>query len=60
MSYRLKLPLSMRRLHLVFYVVKLTTTPKKPILGQHFLSLLSPIVMNGEEEWKVERALNSY
>ena len=58
-AYRLKLPYGMRQLHLVFNVVKLSAALEDLILGRKLQALLPPIVVNGEEEWKVEEILNS-
>ena len=49
-SYMLKLPLSMKRLHLVFHIVKLTTIAEVPILGWCTLLLLDPVVVNEKEK----------
>ena len=58
-AYRLKLPFPMRRLHPVFNVVKLTPAPADPIAGHHpTLSSLSELV-EGEEEYLVEKILDS-
>ena len=46
MSYRLKLSLSIKRLYLVFYIVKLTITSKDPIPGQYTLLLSDSIVVD--------------
>jgi len=58
-AYCLKLPHSMRQLHPVFNVVKLSTTPEDPILGRKPQALPPPIVIDREEEWEVEEILNS-
>jgi len=49
----------MRQLHLVFNIVKLSATPEDPILGRKLQTPPLPIVVDGEEEWKVEEILNS-
>jgi len=58
-AYCLKLPHGMRQLHLVFNIVKLSATPEDPILGRKLQTPPLPIVVDGEEEWKVEEILNS-
>jgi len=58
-AYRLKLPHGMRQLHPVFNVVKLSAAPEDPILERKPQAPPPPIVVNGEEEWKVEEILNS-
>jgi len=58
-AYCLKLPHGMRQLHPVFNVVKLSAAPEDPILGKKSQALPPPIVVNREEEWKVEEILNS-
>jgi len=50
LAYYLKLPHRMRQLHLVFNVIKLSTTPEDPIPGRKPQALLLPIVVDGEEE----------
>jgi len=59
LAYCLKLPHRMRQLHPVFNVVKLSATLRDPILGRKLQALLSPIVIDGEKEWKVEEILDS-
>jgi len=49
----------MRQLHPVFNIVKLSTTPEDLILGRKPQALPPPIVVDGEEEWKVEEILDS-
>ena len=49
-SYRLKLSLSIKRLHLVFYVIKLTAAAEDLILEQYAPSLLDSIIVNREKE----------
>jgi hypothetical protein len=46
-AYRLQLPFPMRRLHLVFNVVKLTPSPADPIAGRHPILLPPPEVIEG-------------
>ena len=45
-AYQLKLLLALRRLYLVFNVIKLTTAPKDSILSRHLNSSLDPILRN--------------
>jgi len=49
----------MRQLHPVFNVIKLSAALEDLILGRKLQALLPPIIVNGEEEWKVEEILNS-
>jgi len=57
--YKLKLPSSMRQLHPVFNVVKLTKAPKDPIPGQKTLPLPPPVIIDGQEEWEAKEVLDS-
>jgi hypothetical protein len=58
-AYRLKLPFPMRHLDPVFNVVKLTPSPADLIVGRH-LTLPPPLeVIDGEEEYLVEKILDS-
>jgi len=58
-AYRLALPLSMKRLHPVFNVVKLTPAPDDPILGRHQPPPPPPELIEGEDEYIVEKILDS-
>jgi hypothetical protein len=58
-SYRLQLPASLRRLHPVFPVVKLTPAEADPIPGRHAPPPPPPVLVDGEEEFEVEKILNS-
>ena len=58
-AYHLKLPHRMKQLHPVFNVVKLTLAPDDPITGQKMEDHPSPIVIDGEAEWEVEKILDS-
>jgi hypothetical protein len=58
-AYRLRLPQSMKRLHPVFNVVKLTPAPPDPFVGRHAPPPPPPEIVNGEEEWVVEEILDS-
>jgi hypothetical protein len=58
-AYRLWLPFSMRRLHPVFNVVKLTPSPADPIAGRHPTLPPPPEVIEGEEEYLVKKILDS-
>ena len=49
MSYRLKLLLSMKKLYLVFSIVKLTTVFEDLILDQCALFLLDSVIVNNKE-----------
>ena len=58
-AYRLTLPHSMRRLHPVFNVVKLTLAPPDPIIGRRRTAPPPPELIDGEEEYAVEEILDS-
>ena len=58
-AYRLQLPQSMKRLHPVFSVVKLTPAPPDPIVGRRAPPPPPPEIIDGEEEWVVEEILDS-
>jgi hypothetical protein len=49
----------MRRLHLVFLVIKLTLLPPDPIKGHEHPMHPDPEIVDGEEEYEVEEILNS-
>src|SRR6202035_2128381 len=55
----LRLPPSMSRLHPVFNVVKLTPAPDDPIEGRQPRPPPPPEIIDGEEEWIVEKILDS-
>src|SRR6266567_6550154 len=59
LAYCLILPPSMSRLHPVFNIVKLTLAPADPILGRRQNSLPPPELVDGKEEYIVEKVLNS-
>jgi len=58
-AYRLTLPLSMKRLHPVFNVIKLTPAPLDPIPGRQVPPPPPPELVDGEEEYIVEEILDS-
>jgi len=58
-TYRLALPPPVRRLHLVFNVVKLSPTPHDLIVGRRQNPPPPPELVDGEEEYIVEEILNS-
>jgi len=58
-AYRLILPPSMKRLHPVFNVMKLTLAPEDPIPGRRRNPPPPPELVDGEEEYVVEKILNS-
>ena len=58
-AYRLTLPHSMRRLHPVFNVVKLTPAPPDPIAGRRRTPPPPPELVDSEEEYVVEEILDS-
>ena len=58
-AYQLILPPSMRRMHPVFNVVKLTLAPDNPIPGRHRTPPPPPELVKGKEEYIVKEVLNS-
>jgi len=58
-AYHLVLPPLMRHLHPVFNVVKLSPTPDNLIAGRRQNPPPPPELVNGEEEYGVEKILNS-
>ena len=58
-AYRLVLPPPIRHLHLVFNVVKLSPAPDDPIAGRCWNLPLPPELVGGEEEYIMEKILNS-
>ena len=58
-AYRLRLPQSMSRLHPVFPVVKLLAAPLDPISRHWSRPPTDPVLVDGEEEYEVEAAINS-
>src|SRR5262245_24395962 len=58
-SYRLQLPQSLQRLWPVFPVTKLTPAPPDPIPGDRRGAQPHPILVDGQEEYEVERILDS-
>jgi hypothetical protein len=58
-AYRLNLPFSLRRLHPVFPVVKLSAALPDPIPGHRPAPPLPPTLIDGEEEHTVKKILNS-
>ena len=58
-AYRLTLPRSMKCLHPVFNVVKLTLATEDPIPGRRRDPPPPPELVDGEEEYEVENILNS-
>jgi len=59
LTYKVKLPIGMKRLHPVFNVVKLRLAPLDPIVGRPFQPPPEPILVDGETEYEVEKILNS-
>jgi len=59
LAYHLKLPHGMRQLHLVFNVVKLSAALEDSIPERKLQAPLPLIIINREEEWKVEEILDS-
>ena len=58
-AFKLKLPLSMRRLHPVFPVVKLEKALPDPITGRHAAPPPEPVIVNDQVEHEVEQIVNS-
>ena len=58
-AYHLRLPPSMSRLHPVFNVIKLTLAPEDPVPGHHLHPPPLPEIVNREEEFIVEKILDS-
>ena len=58
-AYHLVPPPLMRRLHPVFNVVKLSPAPNDPIIGRRQNPPPPPELVDGEEEYVVEKILNS-
>jgi hypothetical protein len=54
-SYRLHLPVAMKCIHPVFNVMKLTPALEDPIVGRHAPPPPLPEIIDGEEEWVVEK-----
>jgi len=50
----------MRRLYLVFNIIKLTTTTEDPILDSQALFLPNYVIIDSEEEYQVKIVLDSY
>jgi len=60
LTYCLKLPHGIRQLHLVFNVVKLSTTLEDLIPERKPQAPLLPIVIDREPEWEVKEILDSH
>jgi len=60
LAYRLKLPHGMRQLYPVFNVIKLSAALEDLILERKLQAPPPPIVVDREEEWKVEEILDSH
>ena len=58
-AYKLKLPLSLRALHDVVPVVKLTPAPPDPIPGRRPAPPPAPVLVEGVKEYIVAEILNS-
>jgi len=59
LAYCLKLLYTMKKLHPIFNVVKLSATPDNPILEWKSMSPPPPIIVDREKEWEVEEILDS-
>jgi hypothetical protein len=57
-AYRIKLPPSLQRLHLVFPIVKLLPVEDDPIPGRQAKPPPPPVLVEGNEEFEVEKILN--
>ena len=58
-AYRLRLPVSLQRLHPVFNVIKLTPALDDPIPGRQAAPPPPPELIDGEEHYEVKEILNS-
>ena len=58
-AYRLRLPPSLKRLHPVFHVVKLTPAPQDPFPGRRPPPAPPPVLVDDVEEYQVEKILDS-
>src|SRR3978361_761308 len=58
-TYKLELPLGMRRIHPVFNVVKLLHAPPDPIPGRKTDPPPPPELVDGEEHYEIEKVLDS-
>jgi len=60
MTYRLKLSPAMKKLYPIFNIVKLSTAPTNLIPDRRPEPPPLPIIADGEEEWEVEKILDSH
>jgi len=60
MSYYLKLSLMLQRLYLVFLMVEHTAFSDNLISKRYFNTFPDLVIIDGEEEWKVEKILDSH
>jgi hypothetical protein len=58
-AYRFKLPYQFHRLHPIFPMIKLSTAPPDPIIGQRPALPPPTTLVDGEEEYEVEAILDS-
>jgi len=58
--YYLKLLSTLHRLYLIFLVVKLITAPTNSISGKYSSSSLDLVIIYKEEEWEIEKILDSH
>ena len=59
MVYKLKLLYLIRQLYSIFNIVKLSITPEDLVLGHKLEGYPLPILIDGEEKWKVGEILDS-
>ena len=57
--YYLKLPSILRRLYPVFTIIELTTVSTNTIFRRYFSFSPNSAIINKEEEWEVEKILDS-
>ena len=60
MLYYLKLSLTLQRLYLVFLMVEHTAFSDNLISKRYFNTFPDLVIIDGEEEWKVEKILDSH
>ena len=58
-AYKLELPLSLKRLHPVFLVVKFLQVPSDPFPSRHQPPPPDPIIVDDAEHFELDKILNS-